>query len=275
MVSPSNHGRNPPDSSVSPAGALREAFGATLLRAKWTPPPGVHVVATLRGPFGASAPPFDSFNLGERCGDDPGRVAANREALRRGLGLREAPRWLRQVHGTVVVRCERIPGAHAPDADAAITSEPGVTLAVLTADCLPVVLAALDGSEIAVAHAGWRGLAQGILESTVAAMRTPPSGLVAWLGPAAGPDKYEIGIEVYRAFVDRDAAADAAFVPTRAEHWKADLFALARRRLELAGVSATHGGGICTIVNRERFFSHRREGSTGRMATLAWMDPHS
>ena len=273
MVSRSKHGRAPFDAPMNVADALGERFRAAVLQAAWTPPPGVNALTTLRRPFGVSEPPFDSFNLGDRCGDDPDRVASNRNALGRGLGLRALPRWLRQVHGVDVVRCLKLPDPRSREADAAVTSEPGVVLAVLTADCLPVVLSARDGSEIAVAHAGWRGLAGGVLESTIHSMQTQASDLVAWLGPAAGPDQYEIGIEVHRAFVDGDAAAADVFVPTRANHWKVDLFALARRRLALAGVSAVSGGGVCTISDGERFFSHRRDGDTGRMATLAWIAP--
>ena len=156
-------------------------------------------------------------------------------------------------------------------ADAAITATPGVVLAILTADCLPVVFAARDGCEIAAAHAGWRGLAAGMLEATVAAMATPASRLMAWLGPAAGPHAYEVGGEVFDAFVSRDRAAEAAFLPTRPGHWNVDLYALARRRLAAAGVMQVHGGGLCTISDPQRFFSHRRDGRGGRIATLAWM----
>ena len=169
--------------------------------------------------------------------------------------------------------------SEAPVADASVTSTPGVVLAILTADCLPVVFAADDGREVAAAHAGWRGLAAGVLEATVASMRTPADRIVAWLGPAAGPQAYEIGEEVYRAFVerafvDRDPQAEAAFAATRPGHWRVDLYALARLRLAQAGVSRVHGGGLCTISDPARFYSHRRStsdgsGRTGRMATLA------
>ncbi|MBY4596579.1 peptidoglycan editing factor PgeF [bacterium BD-1] len=239
--------------------------------ADWPAPPGVRALTTLRGGEGASAPPFDRFNLGLRCGDDPDAARENRRRLAEWLALPSPPRWLDQVHGTAVHRA--LPGpapAQEPQADASVTDAPGVVLAVLTADCLPVVLAARDGSEVGVAHAGWRGLAAGVLEATVAAMHARPSELVAWLGPAAGPQAYEIGAEVREAFVADDAGAAAAFEATRPGHWRVDLYALARRRLAAVGVSAVHGGGRCTISEPASFFSHRRDGRSGRLATLAW-----
>ncbi|TCT24748.1 peptidoglycan editing factor PgeF [Thermomonas haemolytica] len=245
---------------------------SAFLRADWPAPSGVHALTTLRHGLGISAPPFDHFNLGARCGDTPEAVAENRRQLEAALQLPASPRWLRQVHG-VEVAVE--PGGDEPQADAVVTRTPGKVLAILTADCLPVVLAAKDGSEIAAAHAGWRGLAAGVLEATVAAMRTPPAGLAAWLGPAAGPQAYEIGEEVRAAFVERDPGAAAAFVATRPGHWRVDLYALARRRLAAAGLAmeAIHGGGLCTISDPARFHSHRRDGRGGRMATLAWIAP--
>ena len=243
---------------------------AAWLDADWPAPPGVRALTTLRHRLGVSQPPFDDFNLGSRCGDGADAVAENRRQLETALALPSPPRWLRQVHGVGVVRT---PGFDEPDADAAVTSTPGTVLAILTADCLPVVFAARDGSEVAAAHAGWRGLADGMLEATVAAMSTPADGIVAWLGPAAGPDAYEIGIDVFEAFVSRDAGAAAAFAPTRPGHWKVDLYALARRRLAAVGVTDVHGGGLCTISDPQRFFSHRRDGRSGRIATLAWIAP--
>ena len=253
-----------------------------VLAADWAAAPGVHALTTLRHGAGGSKAPFDQFNMGNRTaadGDDPVQVARNRALLQAGLGLPSAPHWLRQVHGTGVLRFDAPPvegGIDAePTADAAVTSVPGVVLAILTADCLPVVLAARDGREIGAAHAGWRGLADGMLEATVAAMRTPPGGLQAWLGPAAGPAEYEIGADVFAAFVDLDAGAAEAFVATRPGHWKVDLYALARRRLVAAGVDPGEisGGQLSTIAEPGRFYSHRRDRRTGRMATLAWMAP--
>ncbi|GAA3916044.1 peptidoglycan editing factor PgeF [Luteimonas lutimaris] len=243
------------------------------LRADWDAPANVHAFTTLRFGAGTSQAPFDAFNLGNARaadGDDPATVARNRAELAERAGLPSPPCWLRQVHGTRVLRFDA-PVADEPEADAAVTATPGVVLAILTADCLPVVLAARDGSEVAAAHAGWRGLAAGVLEETVAAMHAAPGDLVAWLGPAAGPQAYEIGSEVFDAFVSRDARTEPAFTATRPGHWRVDLYALARRRLADAGVAAVHGGGLCTISDAKRFFSHRRDGRSGRIATLAWI----
>lgn len=239
--------------------------------ADWPAPPGVRALTTLRGGEGVSAPPFDRFNLGLRCGDDRDAALENRRRLAERLALPSPPRWLDQVHGSAVYRALAGPApAQEPQADASITSDPGVVLAVLTADCLPVVFAARDGSEVGVAHAGWRGLAAGVLEATVAAMHTPADRLVAWLGPAAGPRAYEIGAEVREAFVSADPGAGTAFVATRPGHWRVDLYALARRRLAAAGVADAHGGNRCTISEPSSFFSHRRDGRSGRLATLVW-----
>lgn len=261
-----------------PAGS--ELHGHPWLSADWPAPPGVHALTTLRHGAGVSLPPFDHFNMGNRSaadGDDPARVQANREQLQMLAGLPSPPHWLRQVHGTAVHRADGparyLTAAEEPVADAAVTDRAGVVLAILTADCLPVVIAADDGSEVAAAHAGWRGLAAGMLEATVAAMHTPPARLRAWLGPAAGPDCYEVGSEVLDTFTGPDRRAAQAFVPTRPGHWKVDLYQLARQRLADAGVApaAVHGGNRCTIAEPGQFFSHRRDGRSGRIATLVWI----
>lgn len=248
-----------------------------LLAPDWPAPARVHGLATLRHGAGGSAAPFDHFNLGSRCGDDPAAVIANRAELARIADLPSAPAWLRQVHGTGVVEVREppVPGAAEPEADAAVTGTPGVVLAILTADCLPVLLCDRDGTRIGAAHAGWRGLAAGVLEATVTAMQVPAASLIAWLGPAAGPQRYEVGAEVRDAFLARDPGAATAFTAIRPDHWHVDLYALARQRLEVAGVpaDAIHGGGLCTIGDEGRFFSHRRDGRGGRMATLAWIAP--
>ncbi len=249
-----------------------------LLQADWPAPQGVRALTTRRHGAGISPAPFAQFNLGNRHaadGDTPANVEHNRQLLQQGLSLPSAPHWLRQVHGTTVLRFDAAPvaGASEPVADAAVTSVPGVVLAILTADCLPVVFAAADGSEIGAAHAGWRGLADGMLEDTVAAMNTPAAQLRAWLGPAAGPQDYEIGEEVYHAFVGHDPGAEEAFVATREGHWKVDLFALARQRLQAAGLDALniHGGKVSTMADPD-LYSHRRDRRTGRMATLVWRE---
>jgi YfiH family protein len=251
---------------VNPPRHSRES--GNLLRADWPAPRNVHAFTTLRHGAGVSAAPFDTFNLGLRSGDDLQAVQRNRESLAQ-LGVPASPRWLHQVHGTTVAI---EPGDDEPEADAAVTRTPGTVLAILTADCMPVVFAARDGSTIAAAHAGWRGLVTGVLEATVEAMHVPEHEIVAWLGPAAGPQAYEIGSEVHDAFVSRDPSAASAFIATRPGHWRVDLYALARQRLADIGVTDVHGGGLCTISDPQRFFSHRRDQRTGRMATLAWMD---
>lgn len=246
---------------------------AALLPADWPAPRGVRGFTTLRHGAGVSVPPFDHFNMGVRCGDAAEAVTRNRAELVEVGGLPSPPVWLRQVHGTGVFRAGASDSE--PEADAAVTSTPGIVLAILTADCLPVLLCADDGREVGAAHAGWRGLAAGVLEATVAAMHATPRRLLAWLGPAAGPAHYEVGVEVYDAFVSQDRAAGSAFTSTRPHHWRVDLYALARRRLEQAGIAADriHGGGLDTIGDPQRFYSHRRDRRTGRMASLVWIKP--
>ncbi|MCK7593315.1 peptidoglycan editing factor PgeF [Pseudomarimonas salicorniae] len=254
----------------------RQVRESVLLRADWPAPPGVVGLSTLRRGLqvGESQPPFDSFNLGDRCGDDPAAVAHNREALGWVAELPAAPRWLRQVHGDRVWRFCRGDARAEIEADAAVTADPGEVLAILTADCLPILLCAEDASEVAGIHAGWRGLAAGIVERGVEAMRAAPERLMAWIGPAAGPQRYEVGAEVREAFTAASSEAEAAFAPTRPGHWLCDLPRLARQRLAAAGVGRVYGGGHCTISDPARFYSHRRDGRSGRMATLVWIQPH-
>ena len=243
-----------------------------FIRPSWPTPQRVRARVTTRDLPGHSRAPFDRFNLGARSGDDAEAVARNRQALQTMAGFAHPPHWLDQVHGIDVVHIRsKAPLTQEPKADAAVTSIEGAVLAVLTADCLPVFFAARDGSEVAVAHAGWRGLAHGVLEATVAALRTAPVQVIAWLGPAAGPARYEIGEEVRAAFVDHDTEAATCFISTRPGHWLIDLHALARRRLNAAGVTDIHGGTFCTIGESSRFYSYRRDGTTGRMASLIWI----
>ncbi len=238
----------------------------------WPAPGAVRAAVTTRHGPGVSGAPFGRFNLGLRSGEDAARVHANRHALHQALDLPADPRWLHQVHGTGVAELGPLPSADEPVADAAVSRIPGTVLAILTADCLPVLLCAGDGDEIGAAHAGWRGLAAGVLEATVAAMATPASRLLAWLGPCIGPDSYEVGVDVYAAFGGAHAPS-GAFVATRPGHWHADLALLARQRLRQAGVARIHGGGWDTFAD-PRLYSYRREGPrSGRLASLVWLQP--
>ncbi len=245
------------------------------LDAAWPAPAHVRAFTTLRTGPGVSPPPFDRFNLGLRCGDDPANALENRRILRQSFGLPDEPCWLNQVHGADVFLAKaagavtRVENGE-PTADASLASDAGVVLAILTADCLPVLFCNTEGTEVAAAHAGWRGLAGGVLEATVRQMRSPPSDLIVWMGPAAGPQAYEIGAEVRDAFVSVHAADALAFVATRPGHWKVDLYALAQWRLRDAGVQRIYGGGLCTISDPARFYSHRRDQHTGRMASVIW-----
>jgi len=237
----------------------------------WPAPPQVHAaVTTCAGP-GISAPPFGRFNLGLRSGDAIDAVLANRSALQQSLGLPAAPRWLRQVHGIQVAQLGPLATVDEPQADAAVSHLPGTVLSILTADCLPVLFCADDGSEIGAAHAGWRGLVGGVLEATLAELRAPPARLLGWLGPCIGAASYEVGEEVRAAFVAHDAAAAACFVATRPGHWLCDLVGLARQRLRAAGLERIHGGGFDTFTD-PRCYSYRRDGArSGRFASLIWL----
>lgn len=253
-------------------------IAAGLLAVDWDAPPGVAAVATTRL-GGASHGAWQSLNLGDHVGDRPEHVALNRSGLRVVAGLPDAPRWLRQVHGTRVVQLDASPPGEPPEADAAVTSRAGIVCAVLTADCLPVLLAARDGSAVAAAHAGWRGLAAGVLEATTGQLRecaTPGVALQAWLGPGIGPARFEVGNEVREAFLANDPGAHAGFAPTPAGRWLCNLYLLARRRLAAAGVQQITGGTYCTYDDEGWFYSHRRDvqhrrlAGTGRMAALIW-----
>ena len=240
----------------------------------WPAPVQVRAVVTTRRLPGNSQPPFDAFNLGLRSGESEAVVRSNRALLTRALGLPSTPRWLRQVHGNHVAIFD-LAGAMNDDeeqqADAAITHTPGVVLAILTADCMPILLCAGDGSEIGAVHAGWRGLAAGVIEACVGRLRTPPAQLMAWLGPAIGPASYEVGDEVRAAFVAHAPGAGAAFTATRPGHWLCDLYTLAHQRLHALGVSQVSGGGFDTLAD-PRFYSYRRDGAnSGRFASLIWI----
>jgi len=237
----------------------------------WPAPARVHAAVSTREGPGVSAPPFGRFNLGIRSGESGEVVGSNRDVLQQALDLHSAPRWLQQVHGNTVAELGPLPGEHEPQADAAVSRIPGTVLAILTADCLPVLFCADDGSTIGAAHAGWRGLAGGVLEATIEQMQVAPARLMAWLGPCIAGPSYEVGEEVRAAFVDRSPAAAACFASTRPGHWHCDLAALARQRLVAAGVERVHGGGFDTFTD-PRFYSYRREGArSGRFASLVWL----
>ena len=231
----------------------------------WPAPAGVQALITTRA-GGVSTGPFASFNLGVRAGDDPQAVAANRTRL--NALLPQAPRWLRQVHGSLVVEADTL--SEEPEADAAIARRPGTVCAVLVADCIPVLLVDRAGTTVGIAHAGWRGLARGVIENTVRTMASAGRDLIAYLGPGIGPAAFEVGNDVREAFLARDASAAAAFKPHTEGKWLADLFLLARQSLQRAGVREIHGGALCTYSDTQRFFSYRRSRTTGRMAAVIW-----
>jgi len=255
-------------------GVSAQKQGEGFVVPDWPAPANIRAVVTTRALPGASRPPYDRFNLGGRCGDEPAAVIANREALIEALALPESPRWTRQVHGNEVYDADAILADVEPTADASVTHNVGRVLAILTADCLPVFLCSDEGTSAGLAHAGWRGLASGVIESTVTHLRVAPASLMAWLGPAIGPRSYEVGDEVRAAFVDVDANAADAFEAARPGHWLCDLYALARLRLSSPGVGRVFGGCFDTLAD-ERFYSYRRDRETGRFASLLWIEPAS
>jgi YfiH family protein len=249
------------------------AAGLDWMVPDWPVPPGVRALVTTRN--GNAGPgSFGTTGLGAGTGDTSDPLAESRRLLRAFLPAE--PRWMRQVHGTVVAIHDAQSDAAPVEADAAVTHEPGVVCVVLTADCLPVMLADRHGSAVGVAHAGWRGLAAGVLERTVAAfvqIGVREDDLVAWLGPAIGPAAFEVGADVLDAFDAQNRAADACFLSSGPGKWHADLFGIARRRLAECGVTSVGGGGVCTHSDSARFYSWRRDRDGGRMAALAWLAP--
>jgi len=237
----------------------------------WPAPVNVHALVTTRQ-GGVSVAPYASLNLGDHVGDDPVAVAANRRILQASLPAQ--PVWLKQVHGRGIVVADHATGV--PEADGSVARKAGVVCAALTADCLPVLLCDRAGTVVAAVHAGWRGLADGVVEAAVKAMTVEAGEILAWLGPAIGPQAFEVGGEVRQIFMANDPAAEAAFIPSPcagAGKWLADIYLLARQRLARIGVSQVYGGKYCTHAEAERFFSYRRDGVTGRMASLVWLEP--
>lgn len=237
----------------------------------WPAPPRVRAaVSTRQGP-GVSTGLYGRFNLGARAGDAVEAIETNRRAVQQALGLSRAPHWLQQVHGAEVADVDGGESAGEPRADASVTCQAGQPLAILTADCLPVLFCTRDGSGVAAAHAGWRGLAGGVLEAALVSLPAPPDHVMAWLGPCIGAPSYEVGEEVREAFVGTDPAAAAFFTATRPGHWLCDLAGLARHRLLAAGIGSVHGGGFDTRID-DRFYSYRRDGAhSGRFASLIWL----
>ena len=243
-----------------------------MLTPEWPAPRNVRAAFTTRG-GGVSVPPFESLNVAAHVGDTASAVDENRRRLRAHLQLPAEPSWIEQVHGTDVADLDTVPPEHAIGfaADAVISRRTNRVCVVQVADCLPVLFAARDGSAVAAAHAGWRGLAAGVLEATVANLGIDPSRVVAWLGPAIGREHFEVGAEVRSAFVARDPDATEAFAANARGRWQCDLAALARRRLEAIRLTRVFDGSCCTYADAARFFSYRRDGQCGRMAALIWL----
>jgi len=235
---------------------------------QWPMPAGVGACSSTRV-GGVSASPWDSLNLGAHCGDNPEYVEENRRRFYEASALPSRPVWLEQVHGNTVLT---LTGGEydSKRADASYSNKPGLVCAVMTADCLPVLFCNQAGTEVAAAHAGWRGLCDGVLEQTVAQFQDKPESILAWLGPAIGPQAFEVGPEVREAFMDKDAKADSAFRPA-GEKYFADIYQLARQRLANLGVTQVFGGERCTLSEKDDFFSYRRDRTTGRMASFIWL----
>ena len=233
----------------------------------WPAPANIHALTTLRM-GGVSRGDYQSFNLAEHVGDQLERVTSNRQQLREQLKLNNEPKWLNQTHSSDIVCADQL--TQLVSADASYTDKQQCVCVVLTADCLPILLCDTQGETVAAIHGGWRGLLDGILENSIA--KLPNTELMAWLGPAIGPQCFEVGAEVHQAFVNKNSLLTEAFVLQNNHKYLANIYLLARLILNKAGVKQVYGGNFCTVTERERFFSYRREGNTGRMATLIWKD---
>ena len=235
----------------------------------WPAPQNIKAITTTRT-GGVSQAPFDSMNLGDHVGDDPNAVRQNRQILADTLGLSKSPIWLNQIHSDLVSNLDD--PQPLIDADAATTTTKGQACVVMTADCLPVLFCNKAGTVVAASHAGWRGLHASILEKTVAAMNSPAEEIIAWLGPAIGSTAFEVGGEVRQAFMDVQKQAEQAFTAKDNGKWLADIYLLAKQRLNAIGVKQIYGGGECTYSNKQRYYSYRKAAKTGRMASLVWME---
>jgi YfiH family protein len=242
---------------------------AEWITPEWPAPPNVRAFVTTR-PGGVSEGEYASMNLGTSSGDDPERVAQNRRIVREHLP--STPQWMAQIHGTDVADLDRLREGEVPRADAAVTSQAGKVAVVLTADCMPLLLCDRAGRRVAVAHAGWRGMAAGVIESAVSSLRAQPADVMAWMGPTIGPAAFEVGAEVREAFLAGAPEAASAFTSHTPGKYMADLYALARQRLARAGVAQVSGGAFCTYREAGRFFSYRRVPRSGRMGAFIWME---
>ncbi len=238
-----------------------------LIVADWPAPAGIHAVTTTRL-GGVSQPPFDSLNLGDHVGDNPQAVTENRQRLRQIAALPAEPLWLQQTHSTQVINAAD--WQPSIEADAIVSDKTNRVCAILTADCLPICLYDQQTRKIAAIHAGWRGLAGGIIEKTIAHMQAEITDLIAWLGPAIGPQQFEVGSDVYEVFTQSSTQAVQAFSIQDNGRYLADIYQLARQRLTKCGVEQISGGEHCTVSDPATFYSYRRDGQTGRMATLIW-----
>ncbi len=233
----------------------------------WPAPGRVQALSTLRT-GGFSQPPWDSFNLGDHVEDKPDLVAQNRARLVADAHLPAEPLWMEQIHGCDVLA----DGDRGSRGDARFSNQPKKICVVMTADCLPVLLCDTQGTAVAAVHAGWRGLAGGVLEQALCCFDQPASAIMAWLGPAIGPTVFEVGDEVREVFMQQQTRSESAFQPHAQGKWLVDIYELARQRLYAQGLAQVHGGGFCTYTDSERFFSYRRDGRTGRMASLIWLE---
>lgn len=238
-----------------------------LIYPDWPAPENIKAITTTRQ-GGFSSPPYDELNLGNHVGDDPDAVNKNRDYLVKLAQLPQSPRWLTQVHGTQVLKSQNWQADS--EADAIISYQSNHVCTIMTADCLPILLCNQQGSTVAAIHAGWRGLAAGIIEKTIQQFSCSGSEIMAWLGPAIGPEKFEVGQDVYNYFVSQNCNADEAFKQTDQHHFLADIYLLARQRLHSVDVTAVYGGDLCTVSDPNRFFSYRRDDITGRQASMIW-----
>ncbi len=252
-------------------GKLAARPGQHIIKPDWPAPAGVHALTTTRR-SGVSEGTFASFNLATHVNDREQHVVKNRQYLQTQYKLPSEPVWLQQTHSNIVIQADLQPGNQVSVADASWTAKPGVVCAVLTADCLPVFFCDTKARRVAVAHAGWRGLHNGIISHTFKALDVAAENCLVWLGPAIGAAAFEVGEDVYQAFLERDPATSIAFKQQDASHWLCDVYQLARWELNALGVKSIYGGGLCTFSDAEQFYSFRRDGETGRMASLIWMD---